>query len=138
MNFINKTAQIYQREGAFAVLNRGVKKIIRPVFEANSAIWFERDLLQPLPKIICNIPLKLNLKARQETIEWLKQSRESWLFNQREIEVGLHYQHYFPHVSYQGQIIGCLKVGTSYVYIHDYQRILPLPQQFAFIYDTYV
>ena len=45
---------------------------------------------------------------------------------------------YFPHIKYNGDIIGCIKIGFKNVYIKDYKKIIEFPPKIAFIYDTYI
>lgn len=133
-----KTAyQIYKSQGVLRLGERLIKKIIHFVFITNSAIWFERDLLD-IAELEAKIPVEINMACGSETIEWLKNREETWLFNPREIEVGLKNNHYFPTVRYKGNIIGCAKVGMSRVYIADFERIINFPADMIFIYDTFV
>lgn len=138
MGAISKIIDIYRDEGWTAVINRGFKKIIRLLFETNSAFWFERDLSHPLPEIIPKLPVEINISSNIETLDWLKWSGEPWMFNRQEIDVGLKENHYFSNIKYQGRIIGYAKLGLGRVYIRDYKKILNFPDRVAFIYDTYI
>lgn len=55
-----------------------------------------------------------------------------------EIRTGTSENHIFPHVKYNGEIIGYLKVGFKWVYILDYDDRIEFPDRNSFIYDTFV
>jgi len=138
MGTIAKVLNIYKEEGWLVVVGRGLKKIIHLLFETNSAFWFKRDLSLPLPEITPKIPVEINLFSKDETLDWLRNNGEPWMLNQRELDVGLAENHYFPSIKYQGKIIGYAKAGQSRVYIQDYKKTMNFPENTAFIYDTYV
>lgn len=138
MGVVSKILAIYKEKGLFEVIARGLKKIIRPFFDTNSAFWFECELSSELPPVISALPVEINLFSADETIDWIKKEGKDWMYNPRELEVGLKEQHYFPNVKYQNKIIGYAKVGLNKVYIQDFKKILNLAKDLAFIYDTYV
>jgi O-antigen/teichoic acid export membrane protein/ribosomal protein S18 acetylase RimI-like enzyme len=119
-------------------VKRAVGKIIRPVFETNSAYWFEKELSGRLPQVPVSLHLKVDLSSREETIGWLKKQKEPFMYNEREIETAREKRHYFPNVKYHNKIIGYAKAGTGKVYIEDYRQEISLPRGKGFIYDLYV
>ena len=133
-----KTLNMWRQEGLPAIIQRGLKRLIRPFFETNSAFWFTRDLSAPLPEISPRCPVEIDLSSADETIGWLRNHRERWVFNQREVEIGLKEKHYFANVKCGGRIVGYAKVGKNKIYIHDYRKVLAFPRDCVFIYDTYV
>lgn len=138
MELIHRAAAIYKEKGAGGVFIRGLKKMLKVFFETNSAIWFERNLALNLPYVITKIPIAVDSSATNETINWIKNNGESWMFDQREIKIGLAENHLFPNVKYENKIIGYAKIGLNKVFIQDFQKTITLPPDFAFIYDTYV
>jgi len=138
MGTVAKVLNIYKEEGWLVVVGRGLKKIVCLLFETNSAFWFERDLSLSLPEITPKIPVEINLFSKDETLDWLRNSGEPWMFKQRELDIGLVENHHFPNIKYQNKVIGYAKVGQGRVYIQDYKKALNLHKNTAFIYDTYV
>lgn len=120
------------------LINRALRKAFRPFFETNSAFWFERGLDIDLPRVAAKIPAAAELFSANETISWIKDNCESWMLNQRELKCGLLENHLFPHLKCDNRIVGYAKVGLGRVYIQDFRKIITLPENFAFIYDTYV
>jgi len=98
----------------------------------------EKDLSEGFPQISCNIPLEINISNPEETVDWIKNHGEPWMYVPREIEVGLREKHLFANVKYNQRIIGYCRVGIHRVYISDYRRVFELKQGSAFIYDSYV
>jgi len=138
MGIIIKAQEIYKNEGALSLSKRGIKKAVRYIFETNSAYWLEKELSQEILPIQAQIPLEMDFHSAQQTIEWMKTNAEPWVFNPREIAVGLKEGHLFACARYQEEIIACVKVGLGKVYIQDYRKITDITKDSAFIYDTYV
>lgn len=138
MGLINKAAEIYKEDGARGVFLKGIKKGLRPFFETNSAFWFERGLAQELPRLTAKIPAAAELFSADDTIKWIKNDCESWMLNQKELKCGLSENHLFPHLKCDNRIVGYAKIGLGRVYIQDFRKIIALPANFAFIYDTYI
>ncbi|MCJ7508818.1 MAG: GNAT family N-acetyltransferase [candidate division Zixibacteria bacterium] len=139
MSWFEKAKKIYQDKGIFALLVAGWGKLFKSIFDANSAIWFERELSQPIQKCEAKTPLNFVSDSPQEMIAWLKSSGQEGLIHPKEIETGIEEKHYFPYVEKKdGIIAGGAKVGYNRVYIVDYGRIVDFPEGMAFWYDTYV
>jgi len=117
---------------------RTLRKIKRFIFTTNSAIWFEMDLTEELTDHQAKIPVEIDTTSTSQTIEWLKSQEQSWLVHPKEIAAALKYNHFWPSVRTNGQIIGCIKIGFENVYIADYDKVIEFPEKMAFIYDTYI
>lgn len=133
-----RISEIYKEEGLGGLCLRALRKASRLVFDTNSAIWFEKDLSQNLPEQNITIPLDINLSAPQETISWIKNQGERWMYNPQEIKIGLQENHYFANAKYNGNIIGYCRIGIGKAYIADYKKAITLEPGTAFICDTYV
>ncbi len=138
MKELLRILDIYKREGFWAALWRALRKFGRMIFETNSAFWFEKYLSGPIQEIAPKIPVEINFFSSEETINWLKNKGENWMFNPAEIKVGLEENHYYVNIKYGNEIIGYTKVGLGKVFIDDYKKILPLRQGSAFLYDMYI
>ena len=138
MTPIGKIKKIYEENGIIGTAARGLKKVSRYLVETNSAFWMERDLSIPVPKQKSAIPVELNLYSNQETIDWIKSCPEDWIYNPKEIEVGLKEGHQYPNLKHNGEIIGYAKIGIGRVYIADYKKVISLPKGTAFCYDYYI
>ena len=117
---------------------RVIKKILRFTFTTNSAIWFEKDLTEELADYQAKIPVEFDITSISQTIEWLKSQEQSWLVHPKEIATAFEYNHFWPSVRTNEQIIGCMKIGFGNVYIADYDKVIEFPERMAFIYDIYI
>jgi len=136
--YIEKIKDVYKNQGFKILLKQVMKKILSPIIITNSAIWFERDLTGELVDYQLKFPVEFEINSIDKTIKWLKNQKENWLVNQKEIITAYKYNHYWPSVSINGEIIGCIKIGFSNIFITDYKQLIKFPEKMAFIYDTYV
>lgn len=120
------------------IARKAVKKALRLFFDTNNSFFFSRDLAQEVSRITPMIPAEIDFHSTLKTILWLGKREEPWMFNNREIEVALKESHLYPQIRRNGEIIGYLKVGVKKVYIEDFKRVVTLPAESAFIYDTFV
>ncbi len=135
---MRKFGKIRQEIGTWAAVKRAVGKALRPVFETNSAYWFEKEINGRPAETPVGMDLKIDFSSREETIAWLKKQNEPWMYIEREIETARREKHLLPSVKYHNKIIGYAKAGTGKVYIEDYHKDILLPQGKGFIYDIYV
>jgi ribosomal protein S18 acetylase RimI-like enzyme len=133
-----RISEVYNKEGARGVCVRGARELLRLLFDTNSAIWFERNLLEDIPDVPMEMPLEIVLSAPEELISWVKDHGERWMLSPREIELGLREKHYFAVAKYHGNIIAYCRIGINRVYIADYRKIIPLEPGTAFICESYV
>ena len=117
---------------------RVIKKILRFTFTTNSAIWFEKDLTEELADYQAKIPVEFDITSISQTIEWLKSQEQSWLVHPKEIATAFEYNHFWPSVRTNEQIIGCMKIGFGNVYIADYDKVIEFSEKMAFIYESYI
>jgi ribosomal protein S18 acetylase RimI-like enzyme len=94
--------------------------------------------LDAVPETDINLTIDLSLHNASETIDWLKSFVEPWMYNVKEIRIGLKEKHYFANVKVDGVIIGYSKVGFNRVYIDDYKMIADLPKRVSILYHIYV
>ena len=64
MRLIHRAGVIYKERGAGGVFIRGLKKMLKPFYETNSALWFERDLRLKLPHLITKITAAADLSSK--------------------------------------------------------------------------
>lgn len=115
-----------------------MRRILSFIFTTNRAIWFEKDLTEELKEHQAKIPVEIDITSTRQTIEWLKSQKQSWLVHPKEIAAALEYNHCWPSIRTNGQIIGSMKIGFGNVYIADYNKVIEFPKKMAFIYDFYV
>ncbi len=137
-SYIDKIKDIYKTHGLRILLKQILKKILSPIILTNSAIWFEKDLTEDLVDYQLDFSVEFETASIDKTIKWLKNQKESWLVNQKEIAVAYKYNHCWPVVSFNEKIIGCIKIGFDNVFIADYKQVIKFPEKMAFIYDTFV
>lgn len=132
--YYGKVIKAYKTGGVGLIIKRAIKKS----FATNSALWFERDLSQPIEDFKAKIPVEIALFANDETLKWLRHEDRTWMMESQEIKLGLEQRHYFPNVKYKEEIIGCIKVGFNEVYIADYKKTVCFPENMAFHTDIYI
>ncbi|MDP3024013.1 MAG: GNAT family N-acetyltransferase [candidate division Zixibacteria bacterium] len=138
-SWLKRARQIYWQRGVLALFWAGVVKILKSAFDTNSAIWFERDLSQPIEESQARIPLTFVRDSPQKTLAWLRSFGHPGLVHPKEIETGIKEKHYFFHVRRDGgEIVGAQKVGYGKVYIVDFGKTVHFSQGTAFSYDAYV
>lgn len=138
MTFVNVALEVYRRYGFWKTLSQIIRKVGRYFFDTNSAFWLERELIKPLPNLEPGLPVAVNLFAGEETITWLKNYNEKWVFNLEELKVAKEEEHLYVNIKYSGEIIGYIKLGFNRVYIEDFKFILRFPSNCAFIYDSFI
>ena len=119
-------------------IKRFVGNFFNFIFSTNSAIWFEKDLTEKLVEYPPKIPIEIDMNSTSQTIEWVKNQKEKWLTNSKEIASAQNCNHCWLSINTNGNIIGFLKIGFSNPYITDYKRVIEMPEKMAFMYDTFV
>jgi CelD/BcsL family acetyltransferase involved in cellulose biosynthesis/ribosomal protein S18 acetylase RimI-like enzyme len=137
-NIYRKVRDIYRYEGIKNLSVRIINRVLSFMISYNSAVWFEKDLTEETQSIETKIPVELDLHSGTRTIDWIEKQKKSWLINEKEILTGVILNHYFPTALHNGKIIGYVKVGFNAIYITDYNRIMSVPDDMVFIYDTYI
>ena len=135
---MKRALKIYKEKGVIELFNRILKKTRQFIFETNSATWYMRDLSSGDVEIKSAIPLTINFTDFNETLNWIKNQKLSWMLDGREEEVAIQERHYWGNAKYNGKIIGYIKVGFGKVFINDYKKSIKFPQDVAFLYDMYV
>jgi ribosomal protein S18 acetylase RimI-like enzyme len=141
MNFnqiIFKIKTIYHTDGMGLVFQKGIKRILTVSFQRNSAIWFQRNLFEEINIPDSEFPVKVNLLTGDETLDWIKTLNKEWMFDIREINLGVNQGHYFGNAKWNNETVGYIKVGFNKVYVLDYEKVIKFPPRLAFIYDTFV
>lgn len=137
-SYLDKIKNIYENQGLKILLKKVTKNILSPIFMTNSSIWFERDLTKELTDYQPGFPVEFEASTIDKTIKWLKNQKQSWLVNQKEINTAKQFNHCWPYVKSNGKIIGCIKIGFDNVFVVDYKQVVKFPEKMAFIYDTYI
>lgn len=107
-------------------------------FRASNSLWYCRDLTERCPILSAGSSLRVDISDTEGTLDWLRTFSEPWMYNPKEIEVGLREEHFFPNIKLQGQIIGYSKIGIRRVFIDDFQMSIFVPDRIAFLYHIYV
>jgi ribosomal protein S18 acetylase RimI-like enzyme len=136
--YYSKMNEFYKYPGLKKSPVQVMGSVIRFIFTTNSAIWFEKDLIEELADYQPKLPVEIDITSTRQTIKWLKIQEQAWVVHPKEIATALKYNHCWPSVRSNGKIIGCIKIGFGNVYIVDYNRMIEFPERMAFIYDTYV
>ena len=137
--WFDKARRIWREKGIFGLLRTGFLILFQAFFESNSAIWFERDLSQPIKKFEAKIPLTFVSDSPQRGLAWFRSFELSYLVHPKEIQTGIEEKHYFFYVhKNDGEIVGGRWVGYGKVYIGDFEGVVNFPEGIAFNYNVYV
>lgn len=117
---------------------RRLRAIKRFVYQSNAALWYQKDLLEGSTAPDMRLPVRVDIHDAEGTLKWLRAFQESWMYNEKEIDVGLKEGHYFANAKLDGRIIGYTKIGIGRVYIYDFGTCLALPGHVSFLYHVYV
>ncbi len=137
-NLFQKVASAYRDNGLAEVAKRALQRASRLVYESNSAIWFMRDLHAAVDPVPSGIPLTITYTDFAETLGWIEQLETPWMLNSEELRVAKEQGHLWVNAKHDGKVVAYIKLGFKDVYIVDYGKTIPFPEQIAFIYDTYV
>lgn len=129
---------IRKAEGPSMTNWKRLRAIKRFVWQDNTALWYEKDLLEGTAAPDMTLPVRLDIHDTEGTLSWLRSFRESWMYDPKEIDVGLREGHYFANAKLEGRIIGYTKIGLGSVYLYDFGTCLVLPGQVSFLYHVYV
>jgi ribosomal protein S18 acetylase RimI-like enzyme len=125
-------------EGPSMAKWRRLRAIKRFVCQNNAALWYEKDLLEGCAAPDMTLPVRIDIHDAEGTLRWLRSFQESWMYNEKEIDVGLREGHYFANAKLNGRIIGYTKIGIGRVYLYDFGTCLALPSHVSFLYHVYV
>jgi ribosomal protein S18 acetylase RimI-like enzyme len=140
-DLVTKARAAYNLEGLPGVIKKTYLKLQKALFVTNSAFWFRKDLNKSLT--LTNNPSKgfyAHFNSWHETKKFLKDNHHNfpWMYIEEEINVANECNHIFPGLWHNSQMIGYLKIGFDKVYVHDFDNIINIPGDTAFIYDFFV
>ena len=135
---LQKAKMIYINEGFLTLVSKTICKLNQAIFATNSGVWYRNNLNDFSHQIIPKIPVEITFDSFEETIIWLKQCPDKWMYHATEHKIALQEKHYFPNIRYKGRIVGCIKIGFNNVYVFDYLKIIKFPRKIAYIYDSYI
>jgi len=144
MLLLRKALLTIKEEGLRSFIVKTIAHIIEATICSNSADWYHLDINDYIQhqKHTTNddINITVTFNDSQATMDWLYElkSEINWLWNKKEINTAKKYSHYYILIKLNGQKAGCIKVGGSRVYITDFDREIVLPENTAFIYDTFI
>lgn len=135
-----KSLRMLKRKGGIALLKSLLRKLKNLLLVTNAADWYCKDLRDEAFNIKVQEPVQIIFGLKDEIVNWLREHNISypWMYIPEEIKTGVSDDHVFPHVKYNGEIIGYVKVGFKRVYILDYDESIQFPDKNSFIYDTFV
>lgn len=128
MRFFFKVVKVYKKGGVPFVLQRVKERL----FETNSAWWLVRDLSEPIQEYPSPFSLHITSERYADVVNYMKLKDH---ITEPEIEVASRMGHWFLGLIANGSIRGFCKCGFTKVYINDFQKIITLPRNLAFIYE---
>lgn len=137
----NKIKRAYKGGGILRIAVNIYKTLKRYLLRFHTSYWYIRKLNEEFKEIGPNIKVSINYNAMQETFDWERDHVRGGMFYSeayKEVNAALENNHDIVNVSHNDKIIGFLKVGLSKVYIKEYIKVLEIPQNTAFIYNTFI
>ena len=118
---------------------REIGKAGRFFFQQNVADWYRKDL--SFSKTDVRMPRGFSIKCEGAgaLTGWLRQQSSifPWIFIEEEIRTALRENHLYPHLIFEGEVAGYIKVATTMAYVHDFRGLISIPPGCAYIYDTF-
>jgi ribosomal protein S18 acetylase RimI-like enzyme len=135
-----KSVRVIKEEGVGAFPVKALKRLLILLFRTNNALWFKRELSKPILSQRPDQEMRVDFWSRDRIIKWLRENntRFPWLYIEREIKVADLENHLYPFILYNGNIIGYVKIAFNRVFIQDFNKIIKIPSENAFIYDTFI
>lgn len=137
----NKTKRAFERGGFTGLARKIYEKLLGDHFKLHTSYWYIKELNGEHINITPKFKVDVNYNAMQETLDWERDNLHDGKFYTeefKEISAAQKYSHYMVRLSHDNEIIGFLKVGFRKVYIKEYKKIMVLPQNTVFIYDTFI
>lgn len=116
-------------------------KICRNFFRINDAYWYCNKLAENYDVPLINEPgLRVECNNYSETMQWIKKHHDvfPWIYNSKERELAETFGHIYPALKYHEDIVGYTKIAIKRAYIEDYEDVIVLERDEAFILDTFI
>ena len=127
-NYLLKALNIYKRGGISYLFRCTIDR----VFETNAAWWFIRDLSEPIQLHSVTLPIDITSERFNDVFLYMK--RKAYIAGP-EIKIAKEMGHWFFGLIENGNVKGFCKCGFTNVYVNDFQKIITLPKNLAFIYE---
>lgn len=133
--------RVYAKGGARALAVGVCRELRERLFSYHTSYWYTRDLNKEFSSLTPKSKVDVDYCAIRETLEWEESHLHKGTFNDddyKEIEAAQEHNHYIVNLSHDKRTIGFLKVGFGEVYFKEYAKVVTIPHNIAFIYDTFV
>lgn len=142
MAWIQKCEGVWRAEGWAGLLRRGARRLGQILCQTNAADWYRVDLAAPRRDVPAPavIGLTISLDNTEGAIAWMESlsGQFHYAFVQREVDAARRFGHVYALAQVDEQPVGYIKIGFGKVYVGDLDRLLELPADTAFVYDTFV
>ena len=118
------------------ILSNFARKILR----TNAATWYRLNLNEFAPTAQKGNSLSFGFMRLDEAQGFFRNHQGSfpWMFVKEEMEAASDAGHMFPCLRDGDTVIGYIKLGIEKAFVLDFERILYIPPNGAFIYDTFI
>ena len=140
-NINDKIKYAYKSGGFGRLFYRALNVARRKLFKFHTSYWYIRDLSESIENLVPKIKVNITYNAIEDTLNWERSTLHDGNFtleDNEEIRVAHENNHNYIHVSHEGEIMGFLKVGFDKVYVKEYTKNIFIPDNTAFIYDTFI
>lgn len=117
-----------------------LSNIARKILRTNAATWYRLDLNGFVPMSPKPGSLSFGFMHLDEAQDFFRNHQGSfpWMFVKEEMEVAQAVCHVFPCLRDGDTVIGYIKLGIEKAFVLDFERILYISPNAAFIYDTFI
>lgn len=137
--YYRKSREIAENKGGRFLLNKSIQKLKSLAYSTNAAIWFCRQLDLTISEI--TVPgIGITLASQSEFESWLQAHQVAfpWIYVDQEVLATRNDAKLSFVAQVDGRMVGYLKIAVKKAYVLDYDSHLTLPDNVAFIQDTFV
>ncbi len=127
-------------DGLASFCVRSLRRLQKAAVATNAAGWYRADLTYPLVPLEDLPETHVRFDATENVMAWLAELSRSygWVYVEAELATARKWGHVYGLLEIDGHYAGYVKIGFSHVYIGDFDRAIAIPQDTAFIYDTFI
>jgi len=135
-----RVTAVLQREGPGRLSVKVLKKMLDLIFLTNVSDWYCADLTRGMENIAIPPEVEIAFDSAERVIDWMREIQVDfpWIWIDAELRTAGEYEHFFPLLHRDEELLGFMKVGLRRAYVTDYHRCIDIPPNSAFIYDTFV
>ncbi|HEY5512941.1 MAG TPA: GNAT family N-acetyltransferase [Geomonas sp.] len=120
-------------------IRRTLGRFKRGLFASNSAIWF-CGALAARPDWHPSSETRIVFEDFEAACAYIggQSARFPWIASPGELAAARRWGHYYPLIYHAGEIAGYIKIALGKAYVEDFDALIGLQQDEAFVCDTFI